>query len=366
MLLRNYFFKLLFALALAASLPALALPLYAITALPTGTNPTGINSAGQIVGDIYVDGGLRRAFTWSGGTMVQFGTLGGADSAGTAINDGGRATGYASVADGNAHTFVTGGAGLSDLNVFGGAMPSFGRAINNSGEVAGLYDAADGTLRAFLRSGGIDTDIGTLGGNFTSAGGINAAGHVVGFAALDNETPWLAHAFLYAEGVMHDLGTMAGASLSEATAINDHDQITGHGWVLGSHHAFLYEGGVMRDLGTLGGRTSFAYDINNLGQVVGNSNDVTDFESFAYLYADGAMTNLNGLIDPASGWILYNATGINDSGQIAAYGCRGDECGGVLLSLAPTQVPAPGSLPLVALALGLVGWRRSSAACRRG
>lgn len=359
MLSRNFLRGLLMP-ALAASSAALAGPLYNITALPPGTNPTGINSSGQIVGDVGVDGGARRAFVWSAGSMVTYGTLGGADSTGAAINNSGRIAGSAANADGSTHA-VTGMSGsLSKLNVYGGAVSSFGRAINGAGQVAGYYYPGAGGVRAFTQVGGVDIDLGTLGGNFATASGINSAGHIVGFSALDDSSPWLAHAFLYADGVMHDLGTMEGASLSEATAINDNGQVAGHGWVFGSHHAFLWQDGVMQDLGTLGGRRSFAYGMNNLGQVVGNSNDIEDFDYFAYLYSGGVMTDLNALIDPASGWVLHSANGINDAGQIAAYGCRGDECGALLLDLTPAAVPEPGSLGLFAAALMLLGWGRTS------
>ena len=357
MLSRNFLPTLLLSTLLCAALPAVAAPRYAVTALPAGSNPTGINNAGQIVGDIGIEGGGRRAFTWSAGTLVQYGTLGGSDSAALAINDSGRIIGNVSTLSGDRRAVTGSGGALTDLNVFGGTVSSFGRAINNGGQVAGAYNTPGGMGRAFSRSGALEIDLGTLGGSFAVANGINSAGDIVGFSSLDDTSAFLAHAFLYSGGVMQDLGTMAGASLSEATAINDSGVITGHGWVAGSQHAFIYSDGIMRDLGTLGGRDSFAYDINNLGQVVGHANDPNDFDFFAYIYDAGRMTNLNTLIDPASGWTLYAAAGINDSEQIAAYGCRADQCGAVLLDLA-VPVPEPGTLALLAAGLMLLGSRR--------
>lgn len=346
---RNYLLALLCAPLLCAAPTAHAVPRYTITALPTGTDAHGINEAGQIVGDLSVNGSWR-GFVWSNGTLVQIGTLGGADSHGRAINRHGQVTGYASQANGDLSAYSYAGGMLTPLSVHG-STTSFGMAINDSGQIAGRY-AHGLSGRAFLQNGTNTVDLGTLGGDGAWANGINNLGHVVGFSALDDTTPWLAHAFLYANGVMTDLGTMAGASLSEATAINDQGQIAGHGWVQGSHHAFIYENGVMKDLGTLGGRRSFAYDINSHGQVVGNSNDPDDVDYFAYIYDGGVMIDLNTLIDPAQGWTLHGANGINDRGQIAAYGCRAGECGALLLDLA--AVPEPGALALMFAGLGML------------
>jgi probable HAF family extracellular repeat protein len=36
-----------------------------------------------------------------------------------------------------------------------------------------------------------------------------------------------------------------------------------------AYHAFVWQNGIMTDLGTLGGSESYAYSINDSGQVVG-------------------------------------------------------------------------------------------------
>ena len=82
----------------------------------------------------------------------------------------------------------------------------------------------------------------------------------------------------------------------------------------------------MADLGTLDGSVSVAHGINAAGQVVGYSytpdTPSTDI-MHAFLYSHGTMADLNSLINPASGWILYKADAINDSGQIAGLGSKG-------------------------------------------
>ncbi len=65
----------------------------------------------------------------------------------------------------------------------------------------------------------------------------------------------------------------------------------------------------MTDLGALGDmEDSFAADINDLGQIVGRS-WFADFSArHAFLYGDGAMTDLHSLIDPQSGCTITDAT----------------------------------------------------------
>jgi probable HAF family extracellular repeat protein len=77
----------------------------------------------------------------------------------------------------------------------------------------------------------------------------------------------------------------------------------------------------MTDLGNLGGQITNVTpsSINNKGQIVGV---VSGYEGpiYGFIYTGGVMTDLNTLIDPASGWTVIRANGINNSGQIIAIG----------------------------------------------
>jgi probable HAF family extracellular repeat protein len=66
------------------------------------------------------------------------------------------------------------------------------------------------------------------------------------------------------------------------------------------------------DLGTLGGPTSFAFAINNRGQIVGNADLGGGSVSHAFLYSHGQMFDLF----PGSGNSFSSASDINNRGQI--------------------------------------------------
>jgi probable HAF family extracellular repeat protein len=155
--------------------------------------------------------------------------------------------------------------------------------------------------------------------------------------------------FLYSHGVMTDLGTLGGlGSGSFAYSINNAGQVVGESWNLGrtNSHAFLYSHGVMTDLGTLGGSITFALGINAAGQVVGQSLVCEDRFS-AFLYSGGTMINLNSSLPPDSGWHFDTATAINDSGQIVGQGTHNGEYHAFLLN----PVPEPRSFLLVCTAI---------------
>lgn len=71
------------------------------------------------------------------------------------------------------------------------------------------------------------------------------------------------------------------------------------------------------------------------------------------------MVDLNTMIDPASGWLLLEARGINDIGQISGWGLRNGQPRGLLLS----PVPEPSTLALagfVVATLAAWAWRRTA------
>ena len=188
-------------------------------------------------------------------------------------------------------------------------------------------------MSTLFSSAGKMADLGTLGGEYSAAHGINRFGDVVGYAYKTNGG---FHAFFYSAGTMHDLGTLGGA-YSTASAINDYGQITGQAYTSGNlgAHAFLYNGGKMTDLGVLNHVYSEGDAINGFGMVVGRAsikNNTGYLVYHAVIYSNGRAIDLNRLIPAGSGWVLEQATGINDKGQIVGFGKIHSQDHGFLLT----------------------------------
>jgi probable HAF family extracellular repeat protein len=206
-------------------------------------------------------------------------------------------------------------------------------------------------------------DLGTLGGPGTnsSAFDMNNAGWVAGSGNLTPDGPQ--HAFLwFRRGPLIDLGTLGGPNSEaggpnargEAAILSETGKMDPHGedfCGFGTHRqclAAVWRDGTLTPLPTLpGGHNAQAYGINNLGQVIGFSeNGVEDascatlmpFQVFRYRAVvwepDGTVRKLRRLPGDTVGF----AFGINDHGQ--AVGTSGSCANTSLPPLSPNGAHA--------------------------
>jgi probable HAF family extracellular repeat protein len=309
-----------------SAVPAHALR-YVVRAVDGIDQAQAINAQGDVAGAGPLDDYLRsHAIVSRGGVVVDLGTLeGDAGSAAAAdINDGGTVVGWSTLGDA-VHAFMWRDGVMQDLGDLG---TTWYPRVSESGLIAGTRYTYDPFVeRATLWVDGIPSALPPLPGGAISYGtDIDAAGRVVGYSPKADA---FYHATRWTNGVPFDLGVLPGEETNQwatsyARATNDAGDVVGQAsFGLSQNHAFLYRDGTMRDLGSLGGPSSDAAAINRLGQVVGTSMiDPGHVHAFVWDEASG-LRDLNTLIDPASGWVLRTATGINDAGVIIGQGTLG-------------------------------------------
>jgi probable HAF family extracellular repeat protein len=315
--------------------------------LPPGVNSVTINDRGEIIGNDASTKGIEHAFYYWDGAFHSLGTN---PCVATAINDAGRIVGSRQVLVTNVWYSNPGGPPTgtnvgfaqqpvvfrdgSPVNLFPGINYGDAAGINDNGEIVGSVSLSNELAHGFAYVNGVTTD---LGSGF-QATGINNCGDIVGQGFPSPV------ALLYHGGVIEDLGTLGG-SFALPTSINDLAEVVGWSATTSNaeNHAFLYRDGTMTDLGALGPLPpgtpvfpggpailsySYAFAINNWGQVVGASTSTNGQRAF--LYWDGTMVDLNCLVKlthingPAGFLALTSASSINDRGQIVGEGSYWD------------------------------------------
>ncbi len=273
---------------------------------------TAVNAAGDAVGH----SGSGAAVSWvqrAGFGPQPLPVAGSTGTFATAINAAGQVALHGQTGSGyHAFRYDPGASGLVDLTP--GATSAQALGIDSAGRVVG-YESNSSTIG--VRWTGTGTEVIASAGMFNTAAGTSDDGQfVVGFSGMD--------AFRWSASAGLETLVNPGSSAA-ALAVNNAGHAAGYAIVNGAFVGVLWPGG--GDPVLLPGFGQ-AVDINAHGEVVG-------FEGLgtrALLYRGGDVIDLNTLIDPASGWVLRKATGINDAGQIVGEGVVDGMVRGFLLT----------------------------------
>jgi probable HAF family extracellular repeat protein len=313
---------------------------YSLTVLDTGGSfaaPWAINNSGVVVGS--VDG--KAAFIGTDGyTFIDI--PGVTESYARAVNDNGSVVvertqnynDYASyLVTTNRITQIVGPSG-TNVSVYG---------LNNVDQVAGTTRIGSAQVAGFYGS----LDSLHAAGNSLLA--INDAGTAVG---------WASGGGAYSVGSQGEtnLGTLGG-NFAQAWDINQKGQIVGESYTDGysGQRGFIFTNGVMTEISLPTWRDAIAYNINEVGLVIGDANTESSGRQ-AWLYDGTNISYLNDLVDDRNGFNMTYARGLNDAGQIVGFGHYSNFMGGSAYLLTPlNSVPEPATWAMMIGGMGLVG-----------
>ena len=285
------------------------LPVYTITDLGTlggsSSMARGINELGQVVGDSWTLDDGRHGFLWDSSTgMMDLGR-----GYAQAINNAGQVVGQY---NDNAF-FWDSVAGMTEI------VEGYAYDISELGQVVGGQgpENYDDDYDAFLwdeTNGLISIEI--LGVEDSTAWAINEAGQVAGWMTRQRR------AFIW-DSVNGMVQLPDFGPVSMAYDINNDGQLVGSSYVgqqPDTTRAFLWDSdGSVAELETLYGRSA-AYAINDAGDIVGSSRYSSGIDYHACMWIDGEIIDLNPLLPQGSGWELVFAYDINNLGQIVGTG----------------------------------------------
>ena len=217
---------------------------------------------------------------------------------------------------------------VMDLGTLPGAADSTAMGVNNRRDVVGQSGA-----HAVLWRNGRIVDLGTLGGGYSAAVDVSERGDVVGYSQVADGGD---HAFIWRRGRLIDLSPLPGFSSSYATAVNDRGDVVGFSVGDGGIRAVLWRpNGTAVDLTAETGLHQVT-DLDNAGRLVGSVTP-DGMNGYPALWYRGRLT----VLSDTSG----TASAINDRGEITGYFVAGAGSSFVWRGGRLTEIPLLPDMP---------------------
>jgi uncharacterized membrane protein len=289
--------------------------------------PQDLNSAGLVSG---AEGSPYRATLWDHGSVHDCGTTGGGiHSQFSAINSTGTAVGAAEDSSGRMQLMIWKNNAMTTMASLPGSISGYALSINSAETVVGMCWNPSlgpyGAYRAFTWSDGTIAPLGALTADgFSSARAISENGVIVG-SAQDPAHPGGVPVRFDGVGGVTPLGMPPAAQSADAVAVNSSGTIAGYEQIApGITLPLMWDGGGPPQVLPLlsGDDAGYAFDLNEAGQIVGQSKDSVSGRFRATLWDSGIAYDLQPLLPaPAGGaWLSTNASSITDAGEILITG----------------------------------------------
>jgi probable HAF family extracellular repeat protein len=327
----------------------------------------------QVVGQAELESGARHAFLWRSGQMKDLGTFSDcSESSAFDINDAGKVVGEGrgtqvqSIGCWRAFLWTPGAAEqpgtmtplngpdpTSDPGWFDGCYVTSAQAINNSDVIVGngsilttINNHKTCSQQTAIRwtNPSARTPLGSH-----DAYAITSAGWVGGTHPTEPGS--------YRAGRWSPAGepnTMDTGSVNTiGRDLNEEMHLVGSTTSApdAATRAYMWDGDTATNLGALPSPydcRSAANAINSTDQIVGWSSYMNNpgppfvvcdgSDTHAFLYEDGSMLDLNDLVPNNTGWVLREATDINNRGQIVGVGTLNGKSHGFLLNFAANEL----------------------------
>ena len=318
----------------AAPLHAQTRPGYVATEYARVDNPgatqviRGMNITNEVAGGYQIN--RRNAssaliLTGNNSTEDVSGDQGAGNSVAYGINDQGEIAGAYNTSTTHRPFRSVRKAGFQELSLPAGSNGGIAFAINDIGEAAGYVIGSAGVRPAWWTRRGEVQVLQAAGSLPTKALDLNGRGDVVG---VSGNAPKAA-VFWPRKGGIVSLNTLPGFTHGEAVAISEDGVIAGVATGVGTSphrtRAVLWQAGglAIQDLGALPGATdSRARDVNNRGEVVGQSTSASGSRAFIWTASTG-MRDLNTLL-AVPGLVMTDALSVNRRGDIVVVGQDAD------------------------------------------